>query len=293
MMRRRVVLTLKRHACSLLATLFGYKPSFRRFAIEPDDVFIVSYPRSGNTWVRFLVGNLIASSPTTFANVDERVPDIYKTDIETLSRSQRPRYLKSHETVDSRYPTVIYVVRDPRDVLVSYYHYKMRLNRIPDGHSIAGFAKGFIKGSLDSFGSWADHVSGWLNSREGSSGFLLVRYEDLLEYPYRETERITDFLGISCSQARVRQAVEQASFSQMRQLEETHQQSWAEAQGARTDIPFVRAGTREQWKTVCPEEIVSEIETRWRYWLVKLGYLTDEHVQGEAALFDGDSSPAR
>src|SRR5438132_14035201 len=91
--------------------------------IRPDDVFIVSYPRSGNTWIRFLLANLLAPHETiTFRNIEDYVPDIHKS-ASALAGWQGHRYLKSHHPYYDSYPRFIYIYRDGRDALVSYYHY--------------------------------------------------------------------------------------------------------------------------------------------------------------------------
>ena len=56
----------------------GQVPAGRRLTVFRDDVFLVSYPRSGNTWTRFLIGNLLdQEDPVTFANIESRIPEIY------------------------------------------------------------------------------------------------------------------------------------------------------------------------------------------------------------------------
>jgi hypothetical protein len=98
----------------------------RDITIFPDDVFLTSYPRSGNTWTRFLVGNLAhTEEAVTFLNVERLVPDMNKHGDYYLRHLPRPRILKSHEVFDPRYKRVIYIVRDPRDVAVSNYHWEM------------------------------------------------------------------------------------------------------------------------------------------------------------------------
>lgn len=53
----------------------------REITVYSDDLFLVSYPKSGNTWMRFLVGNLLnPEEPETFAKMESRTPDIYKTE---------------------------------------------------------------------------------------------------------------------------------------------------------------------------------------------------------------------
>jgi len=86
--------------------------------IRPDDVFIVSYPRSGNTWVRFLIANLLApDEKITFRNIENYVPSIYKS-ADTLDTRGGRRYIKSHNPCYELYPKLIYVYRDGRDALV-------------------------------------------------------------------------------------------------------------------------------------------------------------------------------
>src|SRR5271154_483438 len=81
-----------------------------RFAILPDDVFLVSYPKSGNTWIRFLLANLIfPEQPATFANIHRLVPDPTDSAKRDFDRLPRPRIIKSHDCYDPRYPRVIYV----------------------------------------------------------------------------------------------------------------------------------------------------------------------------------------
>ncbi len=89
----------------------------RNLAVYPDDTFIVSYPRSGNTWARFLVANPVyAEQPVTFANIERLIPDCEAMASRYVKRVPRPRIIKSHEYFDPRYKRVIYIVRDPRDV---------------------------------------------------------------------------------------------------------------------------------------------------------------------------------
>src|SRR5271167_2889397 len=91
--------------------LLGLAAPGRSLEIFPDDVFLVSFPKSGNTWTRFLVGNLIfPDRPVTFANIHISVPDPLGTSTRDLDRMPRPRIIKSHECFDPRYPRVVYIV---------------------------------------------------------------------------------------------------------------------------------------------------------------------------------------
>src|SRR5690349_25152573 len=114
---RRILGTLKQAKRVLL----GQITAGRNASLYPDDVYLVSYPKSGNTWVRFLIANLISEEPITLLNIEQRIPSVYILPDRELRRVRRPRLLKSHECFVSRYRKVIYTVRDPPDVAGSYY----------------------------------------------------------------------------------------------------------------------------------------------------------------------------
>ena len=171
-----------KHLSRVSDVLFRELRVERDITIFPDDVFLTSYPRSGNTWMRFLVGNLLhQEKPVTFLNMERLVPDMYKHSDRKLRHLPRPRILKSHECFDPRYRRVIYIVRDPRDVVVSNYHWEMKQRSMPDAYPIEQFVDGWMEPVYwVRVGSWGDHVTSWLSTRQGRPGFLLLRYEDMI-----------------------------------------------------------------------------------------------------------------
>jgi hypothetical protein len=101
--------------------ILGKDIAGRDLPVYADDTFIVSYPRSGNTWTRFLIANLLhPDQPATFANIERLVPDSEAQSSRYFKSIPRPRVIKSHQYFDPRYKKVIYIVRDPRDVALSY-----------------------------------------------------------------------------------------------------------------------------------------------------------------------------
>src|ERR1700731_2715694 len=82
----------------------------RTLKIFPDDVSLVSFPKSGNTWVRFLTANLLhPETPASFANIHELVPAPEGTSKKIFDRTPRPRLIKSHTCFDPEYPKVVYI----------------------------------------------------------------------------------------------------------------------------------------------------------------------------------------
>lgn len=248
----------------------------RSVTVFPDDAYLVSYPKSGNTWVRFLIANLLnPQSPTTFKTVDQRLPEIYNYSDRQLRSFPRPRLLKSHEAFDFRYPRVIYIVRDPRDVAVSKYHWIRKWRGIPDGYPMEGFVTRWILAEFDRYlkaGSWADNVLSWLSMRGGREKFLLVRYEDLLENAHDQLRRVALFLGIDSSEHVLLQAIDLSSADRMRAIEKEDSGQWRDTRPTRQDIPFVRKATSGGWKKACPENAVRSIEAAWWPLMTLLGY---------------------
>jgi hypothetical protein len=253
---------------------------FRKLRIErditmfPDDVFLTSYPRSGNTWTRFLVGNLVyQNEPVTFLTVERLVPDMYKSSDRVLRNLPRPRIVKSHECFDPRYRKVIYIVRDPRDVAVSNYHWELKLRSVRDGFPIEDFVPRWMEPEFwPRIGSWGDHVTSWLSTRQGKKGFLLLRYEDLKKDPQRALAQVAEFLGIEPSRERLDRAVELSSADNMRKLEKQESAQWVATTLTRQDKPFVRSATSGGWKAVLPEQTVAYIEKHWGHLMRNLGY---------------------
>src|SRR5215471_15987144 len=96
---------------AVLVYLLGNDIPGRRIYVFPDDTFIVSYPRSGNTWTRFLIASLLhPNEAVTFSNIDRFIPDITAVPRKILRETPRPRVIKSHEYFDLRYNKVIYIV---------------------------------------------------------------------------------------------------------------------------------------------------------------------------------------
>jgi hypothetical protein len=241
--------------------------------IFPDDVFLVSFPKSGNTWTRFLIANLAhPETPATFANIHELVPDPEGTAKKTLDQMLRPRIIKSHECFDPRYPRAMYIVRDPRDVALSQYHYHRKCRKIDDDYPMEKFVDRFLAGQTCPHGSWAENVSTWLVTRRNDPRFLLLRYEDITADTAGELSKIAAFVGINTTPERIQQAVDRSSADNMRKLEQAQSHLSTLTKTSRKDLPFVRAAGSGGWRTGLPEPLVAKIEAAWAPLMQSLGY---------------------
>jgi hypothetical protein len=264
----------------------------RDITIFPDDIFLTSYPRSGNTWTRFLVGNLVhTEEAVTFLNVERLVPDMYKHGDYYMRHLPRPRILKSHEVFDPRYKRVIYIVRDPRDVAISNYHWEMKQRAVSDNVPIEDFLPDWIEGKVwDRLGNWGDHVTSWLSTRGDSKGFIILRYEDMIEDPARELVKVANLLGIDPVKERLTRAADLSSADRMRKLEETQGNKWVQTRYTRQDKPFVRKASSGGWRTVLSQKSVAAIEAAWGHIMISLGYqLTSDPASKAALVHPGNS----
>jgi len=268
--------------------MLGTDVAGRNLAVFPDDTFIVSYPRSGNTWTRFLVANLVhPEQPVTFANIEQLVPDCEAMSSRYVKAVRRPRIIKSHEYFDPRYKRVIYIVRDPRDVALSYYDFARKYRQIEDQYPLTSFVSDFVAGRLSSsdWGTWAENVSSWVYTRSARPSFLLLRYEDMLSDTVGELNKVARFLGIETTPERLIKAVERSSADRMRSLEATQGDQWVTTKNKRSDIPFVRTAASGLWKEKLPTSSVAEIESAWGALMRELRYpLTTTRGESRSAM---------
>lgn len=246
----------------------------REATIFPDDRLIVSFPRSGNTWLSFLVTTLLnPADPTSFSTLENRCPDIYAHTDADLRAVPRPRLLKSHEPFDPRYPTVVYLVRHPFDVAVSYHRFLVKTRHIDEAFPLEQFVDRFLKGSWGAtYGSWAEHVGSWRGARPGTASFLLVRYEDLHAEPVAVLHSIAGFLGIDAAADDCARAVELCSPERMRKLERAQAEEVPGLKGSRLHVPFVGPAAVGGGAAALTHEQQRRIQAAWGGLMDELGY---------------------
>jgi hypothetical protein len=262
---------------------FGLHHPARNLAVFADDVFILSYPKSGNTWTRFLIANLVYPEKCPdFSNINLVIPDPEALSKRTLAKLPRPRILKSHEYFDPRYKRIIYIVRDPRDVVLSQYHFHIKRRLIEDSYPVEQFVRRFVAGETSVYASWGENVAGWLATRYNNPDFLLLRYEDMIADTARELAKVASFLGIEVDPQRIGNAVEQSSADQMRKLEAAQGLKWSSTRKTRQDIPFVRTAKAGNWRSALPESALEIIENAWGPLMRWLKYETVTHTKSDS-----------
>jgi hypothetical protein len=190
---------------------------------RPDDVFVATYPRSGTTWMQFLL-HLLVRPEVEFRHINDACPWVERSlaigsvEPRALARLPSPRIFKTHllrQWLPAQGRFVV-IVRDPADVAVSYYElYRAYLGF---GGSLDEFLERFVAGRVQ-YGSWWAHVRSW-ERHAGDHDVLLLRYEALRADPAEQLRRVAAFAGLPDDPARIAAAVEGASLSRMKALEE-------------------------------------------------------------------------
>lgn len=203
----------------------GFKPEVFAPALamkpRPSDVFIATYPKSGTTWVQQIVHGLRSRGSMDFEEISQVVPYIevapsMKMDLDAPQVAE-PRAFKTHlpwELVPkgARY---IYVLRDPKDVAISTYHYFNDWMLERDAVDAGTFAFEFCMAQDNPSGRYWEHVRSWLTQR-GGTHVLFVCFEDLKRDLVSQVARIAAFLGISADQALLDLVTSQATFAFMK-----------------------------------------------------------------------------
>ncbi|MFQ5469338.1 MAG: sulfotransferase domain-containing protein [Gammaproteobacteria bacterium] len=238
-----------------------------------DDIFLVSYPRSGNTWLRFLLAMIVKqATDVDFNNIERYIPDIYRNDNDTLLKIGSPRIIKSHEKYNTGYPNVIYLVRDVRDVIVSNYHFGKKMGYEGDFSSCFNslITEPYDKGLA--FGTWTDNVQSWLDHKDNLS---LIKYESLVNSPLQAVTNLLSNLSIQVENTIIEHAIAECSFEKMRAKEQTTQ--GIDYINASKGNEFIRKGEVGGWREYFTPEHVDVVKERFGELLIALNYEKDDN----------------
>lgn len=214
---------LRRSASALLKVVHRMNRLSGEFLFVPmaGDLYIASYPRSGTTWLQMILYQLTTDGKMDFEHISDVIPFFERS----LARGQnlnvaRPyRIFKTH----LRYRQLprgpfkyIYVVRDGRDVLTSYFHFHR--SHLGYKGSFDSFFELFIRGKVG-YGSWFQHVGEW-KEHARDENVLFLRYEDLESNLLSWLPRIAQFCGARVPADKYESIRDHCSFAFMRQHED-------------------------------------------------------------------------
>jgi hypothetical protein len=227
--------------------------------VHPNDRFTVSYPRSGSTWLRTILANIMMPD----GNGDPRIintviPSVSLRRLPLIYKCPRPRIIQSHTGYRKDIPKAVYLLRDGRDVLVSFYHYLVTRYHylVTRGGSepaldFAGWFQRYEKGHYGP--RWHENIESWLTTGVDRMGdrLLVIKFEELKDNPEKTAFAISQFLGIPADESRITEAVHMASLDQLRQWERKH---WGEITDP--NASFHRGGRTGQYKDYFTDTIM-------------------------------------
>jgi hypothetical protein len=252
-----------------------------RAQLRPTDTFLVGHPKSGNTWITYMLATLVEKNfgkRATLANLQEFVPAFHASDlkIESHSKLLDPRMFRNEgPKFPDLYPRTIYIVRDPRAVLLSYYHHCLHDTR-DENWKLDDFIDemlehGCIKRLEPYIVRWDKQVGDWLE-RANHQPVQIVKYENMKKDRRAVLQEVVRFAGITCTEQDIAQAVERSSFENMRKEEEAHgaePYSGTKGEGGF----FMRRGKVDSWKEELSDRAKARIEKEFGGTMRKLGYL--------------------
>ncbi|XP_068179689.1 neural cell adhesion molecule 1 [Antennarius striatus] len=197
----------------------------QNFPVEDTDVFAVTYPKSGTSWMQEILPLVLNGGDLTpihtIPNWD-RVPWLEEKRLAVVvDKMTSPRAMVSHFPYHLMPPSfhaskakVIYVMRNPKDVLVSSYYFHQMASFLHDPGTFDEFMADFLEGKV-LFGKWTDHVKGWKNAELGDR-IMFITYEDMSQDLPAALRRMSDFLGRNLSAEVIQKIAEHCSFKAMK-----------------------------------------------------------------------------
>ncbi|XP_020844785.1 sulfotransferase 2B1-like [Phascolarctos cinereus] len=229
------------------------------FQFQDTDVLLVTFPKSGTTWMQQILSLIfnkedlqnIQSIPTW-----ARVPwieQIYLSNYLPQVEASKPRLFTTHfpaklliHNLKNSKARVVYLARNPKDVLVSYYHFHKLAKFLPEIGSFDDFFDQFLEGKVN-FGSWFNHIKEWLGVQQDLN-FFLITYEDLSQDPHGAVQSLCNFLDQQLESKELENILHYCSFSFMSQNEQLNYSLIPSEVLDHSMGKFMRKGVTRNWK---------------------------------------------
>ena len=275
-------------------------------------IWLASYPKSGNTWLRMFLKSYFLKSGEKFGLENSRL-DNFKSqgfpDQEILDHlridynkfeeivknweamqdyinlNNKTNYIKTHNamvTVGSyKFTTtrntkgIIYIVRDPRDVLVSLSHhmgidYEKTFEHLSSSYNFEYPSSGDKRYKKTLMGAWSDHYKSWKNFK--SCKTLIVKYEDMVLDEYNTFKKIIKYLtevdGAEYKEEKLIKALKQTQFDELQKMEKNEGFS----EKGKGEL-FFRKGKIGEWEKDLSVNLIKKIEKMFSREMIELGYL--------------------
>lgn len=276
-------------------------------------IWLASYPKSGNTWVRVFLSSLIASTDNinindlkieqfpqryNFKSLTKNISDVsefVKNCIHAQTKINLDNKVKIFKTHNAFWKSgdnyftdtnntlgCIYIVRDPRNVITSIKnHYNKDTSRkalefINNEKQLLGDLKNSkLESDLPTvISSWKNHYNSW---KKIKTNYLLIKYENLLNKPEEEFFKITDFLeklsSFKFKKDDIIKSIKNTNFDNLKNQEREKGFKEATKDKFGNPVKFFNLGPKNNWKKILDPIIAKEIEVSFEDEMKELGYL--------------------
>ncbi|CAI5772013.1 Sulfotransferase 1C1 [Podarcis lilfordi] len=233
------------------------------FQAKPDDLLIATYAKAGTTWTQEIVDMIQCDGDIEKcqrASTYDRQPFIewvlhknLPTGLDKAEAMPSPRTLKTHLPVQLVPPSfweqnckVIYVARNAKDNLVSFYHFHRMNQMMPEPGTWEEFFQKYMDGKV-LWGSWYDHVKGWWEAKN-KYRILYLFYEDIKENPKCEIQKILNFLEKDLEKEVLDKIIHYTQFEVMKNNPMANYTFLPPEILDHSISPFMRKGTVGDWK---------------------------------------------
>lgn len=265
-------------------------------------IYLASYPKSGNTWLRIIIKRLLFNSSIHINCINLGVMSSYKKLLKLekhdmnedeillhrnkiykkIADTKENFFMKVHDCFkylpkgEPLFPTennkAIIIIRNPLDVVISYAHH----SDISIDESIERLNKGGTFGNsftnnnhvTQHIGFWKENVITWVNADIEK---IIIRYEDLHDHPEDTIKQIAEFLGISASDRCIAKTIEDSDFRKLKKQEEFG----GFIEKPKKSLAFFREGRKEQYKEVLSKEQIERVLEENKDIMKKFGYQTE------------------
>ena len=278
-------------------------------------IWIASYPKSGNTWLRSIISALVYSKDGIFtfdklSKIDQFPEKKFFKDLvknfrdfdeikknwiaaqDKINLDEKIKFFKTHQgnfkigndhfTNNQNTQAVIYIVRDPRNLVTSISnHYSLSLNeacKFLTSPELMGNGKSWEEkkdGIFNFLGKWNEHYKSWTNN---TKNLLLLRYEDLINEPKKELEKIIFFLNkyinFDTNDIKIDNILESTNFKNLKKMEQ--EGSFTEnviKKETGSNVNFFNLGPKNIWQNSLDKKIIKIIEDDFKDEMKEIGYL--------------------
>ncbi|XP_051790564.1 amine sulfotransferase-like isoform X2 [Erpetoichthys calabaricus] len=246
-----------------------YIQSLEDFEIRDSDVFLMTYPKSGTVWTQQIVTLIFEDDCTEdYQQNFKRMPWIeFPMDGYDFVNRPSPRLYATHlpyhlvpKGLKEKKAKVIYVFRNPKDTMVSFFHFSNMMNNLETMPSITELIERYLNGKVLG-GSWFDHVKGWYDHKD-QVNILFLSYEEISKDLRSAVLKISKFVGKQLEDATIDKIVERSTFKNMMNDPKVNFEFLFDHDADKKKGHFMRKGTVGDWKntlTVAQNEYFDKV----------------------------------